>query len=85
MDRRGKIFGVVLCLVAMVSFVAWPLFEWLNNRAVSELIEERARRLVEANPQLAPAWEIAQQDGKLTLPEAKVIIEAAGEKLDAEE
>lgn len=82
MDRRSKVFGVTLCLVAMVGFVAWPLFEYLTNRAVSEVVEQRTRQLVEKNPQLAPALEVALQDGKITYPEARVIVEAAGEKLN---
>ncbi len=82
MDRRSKVFGVTLCLVAMAGFVGWPLFEYLTNRAVSEAVAQRTRQLIEKNPQLAPALEVALQDGKLTYPEAKVIVEAAGEKLN---
>jgi hypothetical protein len=85
MDRRTKMFGVILTLTAMVAFVAGPLFDWLNNQAVTAVIERQARQLVEQNPNLEPAWAIANHDGKLTLPEAKIIIEAAGGKLPAEE
>ena len=41
--------------------------------------------LVEKNPQLQPAWAIAMQDDVLTYPEAKIIIEAAGEKVEPQE
>ena len=37
---------------------------------------------VEKNPTLEPAWSIAMQDEVLTEPEAKVIVEAAGEKVE---
>jgi hypothetical protein len=40
---------------------------------------------VEAKPELQPAWDVALEDGVLTHGEAKVIVEAAGEKWDASE
>ena len=50
---------------------------------------QRCRRrtevLVEKNPQLKPAWDVALHDGVLTWPEAKVIVEAGGEKVESEE
>jgi hypothetical protein len=41
--------------------------------------------LVDKNPQLKPAWTIALQDDVLSVPEAIVIVEAAGDKVDPEE
>jgi hypothetical protein len=69
----------------MASFVAWPLWEWLTVKAVSASLQQRTKALVERDPKLQPAWTIALQDGVLTLPEAKVIVEAAGEKVEPSE
>jgi hypothetical protein len=71
--------------MAMAFFAGWPFWKWLNAKAVSATLHARANALVEKNPQLQPAWTIALQDGVLTWPEAKVIVEAAGEKVDADE
>ena len=53
-----------------------------NLSAVDTALRARAQALVEKNPQLQPAWAIAIQDDVLTMPEAKVIVEAAGEKIE---
>ena len=45
---------------------------------------ERTKAVVDKNPNLKPAWDIATQDGVLTWEEAKVILEAAGEKAEPE-
>jgi hypothetical protein len=79
-----KTISAALCLIAMGFFAAWPVYKWLNAKAVNASIETRTKELVEQNPQLQPAWTIALQDGVLTYPEAKVIIEAAGEKIEPE-
>jgi hypothetical protein len=71
--------------MAMAFFAGWPFWSWLNAKAVSATLHARANALVEKNPQLEPAWAIALVDGVLTWPEAKVIVEAAGEKLEAEQ
>ncbi len=84
MSRQTTLFGVILCLVAMVSFAAWPLWNWLKFKQVSAALYERTKAVVEKNPQLKPAWDIAMQDDVLTFPEAKVILESAGEKVDPE-
>ncbi|MGD9632473.1 MAG: hypothetical protein AB7G28_18940 [Pirellulales bacterium] len=84
MTQRGKLVGAILCLMAMSFFAALPFWKWFSARAVSATVQTRTRSLVEANSQLQPAWDVAMQDGVLTYPEAKVIVEAAGEKLDAE-
>ena len=45
----------------------------------------RTKAAVEKNPRLQPAWDIALQDDVLTWPEAKVILESAGEKAEPDE
>lgn len=84
MSSRMRLVGAVLCLMAMSFFAGWPFFSWLNKRAASAAVRARAQALVEKNPQLQPAWVIALQDDVLTVPEAQVIVEAAGEKLNAD-
>jgi hypothetical protein len=77
--------GAILALMAMAFFAGWPFWSWLNKKAVSAALRARTELLVEKNPQLQPAWTIAIHDDVLTWPEAKVIVEAAGEKVDPEE
>ncbi len=85
MNRRTKQIGVFLALAAIVAFAGWtPISKWLRVQAVSNSLHGRTKSLVEKNPQLQPAWAIAMQDDVLTLPEATVIVEAAGEKVEPE-
>ncbi len=84
MSPRFKLVGVIICIAAMVFFVSWPIWKWIENRPVSTSVYERTRAAVEKNPRLKPAWDIALQDGVLTWPEARVILESAGEKVDKE-
>jgi hypothetical protein len=69
----------------MISFGAWPIWKYLYLRSVSPELFERTKALVEAHPDLKPAWTIAIQDDVLTADEARVIVEGAGEKLTPEE
>jgi hypothetical protein len=69
----------------MAFFAGRPIWMWLNAKAVSAALRNRTEALVEKNPQLQPAWVIAMQDEVLTWPEAKVIVEAAGEKVQPEQ
>jgi hypothetical protein len=78
-------FGAILCLVAIVSFSAWPVWKGLSAKRASAALEARTRALVEKHPELKPAWNIAMQDGVLTHDEAKEIVEGAGEKLAPDE
>lgn len=82
---RGKNIAVVLCLMAMAFFAGRPIWKWISYRAVSSSLQARTKTLVDSNPQLQLAWTVAMQDDVLTLPEAKVIVEAAGEKIEPEE
>jgi hypothetical protein len=77
--------GAALGLMAMVFFAAWPAWKWLKFKPVSASVYERTKAAVEKNPRLQPAWDIAMQDGVLTWPEAKVILESAGEKAEPDE
>ena len=85
MTARTKQVGVIICLMAMSFFAAMPFWKWFAAHAVSAPLQARTQSLVKANPQLQPAWDIAMQDDVLTYPEAKVIVEAAGETIEAEQ
>ena len=85
MDKQTKKFGVILCLVAMASFVAWPFWQWLITEEANRAMQERAQALAAKDPQLKAAWDIAMLDGVLSEPEAKIIVESAGEPLGTEE
>jgi hypothetical protein len=85
MKGRTKVIAAVLALVAMGAFiVAWPVYKWLAIKPVSPSLQERTRKVVEKNPQLKPDWDKAMEDGVLTWPEAKAILEKAGEKAEPE-
>jgi len=79
-----RIIGVTFCLMAMAFFAGWPFWKWIYIRSASAAVQQRTKALVDKNPQLKPAWDVAMQDGVLTQPEAKIIVEASGEKLDSE-
>lgn len=85
MNQRTKLVGAILALMAMAFFAGWPFWKWVDSKAVNATLQARTKALVEKNPQLQPAWVIAMQDDVLTLPESKVIVEAAGEKIEPEE
>ena len=85
MSRRFMMLGAILGLMAMVFFVSWPAWKWLKFKPVSAALYERTKAVVEKNPRLKPAWDIAIQDGVLTRTEAKVILESAGEKVEPDE
>ena len=85
MGRRIMWVGVILGIMAMVFFAAWPVWKWIETKPVSASLYERTKAAVERNPRLQPAWDIAMQDDVLTWREARVILEAAGEKLGAQE
>ena len=84
MNQRTKTIGVTLCLMAMAFFAGWPFWKWTYVRSASAGVQQRTKALVDKNPQLKPAWDVAMDDGVLTTHEAKIIVEASGEKLDSE-
>jgi len=83
--RRFMMLGAILGLMAMVFLLSWPVWKWIKFRPVSASLYERTKAVVEKNPRLQPAWDIAMQDDVLTWPEAKVILESAGEEAQPEE
>jgi hypothetical protein len=85
MNRRLMVFAAILGLVAIVLLTAWPMWKWLKPKPVSPPLQARIKALVEKDPRLQPAWDKAMQDGVLTWPEAKAILESAGEKAEPEE
>jgi hypothetical protein len=52
-NRRFIMAGAILGLVAMVFFVAWPVWKWIVFKPVSAAVEK--------NPRLQPAWDIASK------------------------
>lgn len=85
MSPRTKQIGVVLGLMSMTFFVSWPFWKWFYLKSVQASMRDRTQALVDDNPQLKPAWDVAVEDGVLTLPEAKIILIAGGEKIDSVE
>ena len=82
MNRRFIMVGAILSLMAMSIFISWPAWKWIKLRPVSVTVYGRTKAAVDKTPSLQPAWDIALQDGVLTLPEAKVILESVGEKAE---
>ncbi len=85
MTGQKKQVGAILCLMAMAFFAGWPFWKWFNARAVSAALQARTKALVEKSPQLQLAWDIAMQDSVLTWPEAKIIVESTGGKVESDE
>ena len=87
MSRRMKQVWLILALVAMVGFVtALPLYKKLSIRPASPALVERTKKAVEKNPQLQADWDRAiKDDGVLTVPKARAILEKAGEKAEPED
>jgi hypothetical protein len=81
-NRQTKRFGVILALVAIVSFSAWPLWDWLYVQSADHALVVRTKMLVDKNPQLKADWDQAMADEVLSVPEAKAIVEKAGEKVE---
>jgi hypothetical protein len=81
-NRQTKRIGVILALVAMVSFGAWPFWKYFYVTNADGTLRNRAQELAEKNAQLQLAWKIAMQDDVLTHDEAEAIIEAAGENAE---
>jgi hypothetical protein len=84
-NRRTKQIGVGLALVAMVCFGAWPFWKYLYVKSASAALQAQAKRVADADAELQAAWKIAMLDDVLSPDEAKVIVEAAGEKMEAAE
>jgi hypothetical protein len=86
MSRRSKQVVAVLALVATACLiVAWPMYKKYRLTPASTTLMERTKKAVEKNPRLQPDWDKAMEDGVLTFPEAKAILEKAGEKVEPED
>ena len=85
MTKQTKQTGVALAMLAMVSFAAWPFWKAYYFNLASTALQERVSQLVQENPSLQTAWKVALADGLLTQSEAQVIVESAGEKVEADE
>jgi hypothetical protein len=79
------LIGAILVILALIPFLAWPLWKRLTPKPVSPALFERTKAAVEKNPQLRPEWDKAMEDGVLTWSEANAILEKAGEKAEPED
>jgi hypothetical protein len=79
---QTKRVGIVLSIVAMVSFGAWPFWKALYFNSASAALQQRANELAEKNESLKTAWDVAMLDGVISQPEAELIIFGAGEKIE---
>jgi hypothetical protein len=85
MTRRAKLLGAVLGLVAMACMIAaWPIYKLYAIKPASPALIERTKKAVEQHPDLKKDYDEAMKDGVLTYPEAKAILEKAGEKVEPE-
>ncbi len=72
--------GAAPGLTAMVFFVSGPVWKTIKFKSVNAATYARTKAAVEKNPRLRPARDMAPRDDVLTWPEARVILESAGEK-----
>jgi len=82
--RTFILIGAILVFLALIPFIVWPVYKYFSPTPVSEALFNRTKEAVEKNPKLKPDWDEAMRDGVLTFPEAKAILEKAGEKVDPE-
>ncbi len=85
MRTRTKAIGLVLALVAMASFAAWPFWQWVNLKKANAALAARAQALAEKDAALKVAWDKAMEDDFLSQEEAEAIVVSAGEKVTPEE
>jgi hypothetical protein len=74
--NRTKQAGVILTLVAMVSFAAWPFWKALYFNVASTALQNQATELAGQNPALQVALKVALVDGILTESEAQLIVDS---------
>jgi hypothetical protein len=81
------LIGAIIVLLAMIPLLGWPILKKFgtNPKPVSPALFARTKAVVEKNPRLKPEWDKAMADGILTWPEAKDILEKAGETAEPEE
>lgn len=81
MHKKSMVVGAVLCLLAIGTISAWPIWQFMQSRPVNIALYERTKAVATRNAELQALWAKAIEDGKLTRPEATEIIEKAGEKV----
>lgn len=67
-------------LVALIIVIAASTFlvrYALRNEQIAPVLANDLQKLVRQNPQLKPMYDLALQDGRLTLAEADAIVKAA--------
>jgi len=77
--------GTVLMLVALLPFLARPIYKSLILKKASLALIERTTKAVEKHPELKPDYDKAMEDGVLSYDEAKEILEKAGETVGPDE
>jgi hypothetical protein len=83
--RQFLTVGTVLMFLALLPFLAWPLYKKFYVRQASQALIERTTRAVEKHPELKGDYDKAMEDGVLTYDEAKGILEKAGETVGPNE
>jgi hypothetical protein len=71
--------------LALLPFVAWPLYKKLTFKVASAALIERTKKAVEKHPELKPDYDKAMEDGVLSTDEAKEILQKAGETVRPDE
>lgn len=84
MRSETKKFALTMALVAMFSFMAWPLWQAIITKEANRELQAQVQALAQSDPQLKAALDVAMLDGVLTEPEAQIIVEGAGEPAGAE-
>jgi hypothetical protein len=69
----------------MVCFSAWPFWRYLYVKSATAPLRAQAERLAAQDAQLKAALAVAMLDDTLTADEARIIVEAAGEKVESAE
>ena len=65
---------------SIIVVAAWTLFD-LKTKPANDRIEAGTKDMVQKHPELKPMYEKAMSDGKLTILEAKAIVDE-GKKLE---
>ena len=84
--RKFLMFGSALMFLALLPFLAWPIYKALTFRKASNALIERTKQAVEKHPELKPDYDKAMEDdGALSRDKAKQILEKAGESVGPDE
>jgi hypothetical protein len=77
--------GTVLMFLALLPFLARPIYKSLLLKKASPALIERTTKAVEQHPELKPDYDKAMEDGVLSYDEAKEILQKAGETVGPDE